>query len=65
MYGKTTAEWFEYAGAYRIVNETELTEIVVCGERAYRVPKDIADELHRLRAGWNAALKAGGMPHSS
>ena len=66
--GRRTAEWFAYADAYghdvkpvtlaaRITDETELTEIVVHGERACRVPKDIADELHRLRAGWANALK--------
>ena len=55
---RQTADWFEYADACGIIDEAEVTEVVVCGERAYRVPKDIADELRRLRQGWAKLLTA-------
>ena len=34
----------------RIIDATERTAVIVCGERAYMVPIDVSAELSRLRA---------------
>ena len=41
----------------QIQDETEQTATVVCGERAYTVPRDVANELQRLRETFEAAVE--------
>ena len=39
-----------HSGKTAIVDETELTSTVVCGQRSYTVPRDVAGELSALQA---------------